>query len=238
MHCVKISLRGKPHICTRKIAFSWPTFRQPSVDFDIIRRDRLVSYSPTLRAGASSCRIPGVSTLAASSAEKWPSIPRAKAMSSCVVATCYPTNPIIPRQTISTGGNLGPDAKLSQPIVSLRWRARHLPPTTGDRFHRDATEINDLFIEGGPYVDRLYATLKNRNRHASTQLTTLTDSRPITSLLCPLPTRDGRVDVPYDDLPAGDKARAGAGGGAGAGIARQGGLAHWSGRRRSLKGPG
>ena len=33
--------------------------------------------------------------------------------------------------------------------------------TTWDRFV-DAREINDLFIEGGEYVDRLFATLKDK----------------------------------------------------------------------------
>ena len=56
---------------------------------------------------------------------------------------------------------LGPLQRLAQPIVSLRWRRLTFVHTTWDRF-QDATEINDLFVEGGPYVDRLYATLKER----------------------------------------------------------------------------
>jgi hypothetical protein len=56
---------------------------------------------------------------------------------------------------------LGPLQQLSQPIMSLRWRRVAFIHTTWDRF-QDAREINDLFIEGGPYVDRLYATLKER----------------------------------------------------------------------------
>lgn len=46
-----------------------------------------------------------------------------------------------------------------QPIISLRWRRILFIHTTWDRF-QDATEINDLFLEGGYYVDRLYAILK------------------------------------------------------------------------------
>lgn len=56
---------------------------------------------------------------------------------------------------------LGPLQKLERPIVSLRWRRITFIHTTWDRF-QDAQEINDLFVEGGEYVDRLYATLKER----------------------------------------------------------------------------
>ena len=58
---------------------------------------------------------------------------------------------------------LGPLQRLAQPIVSLRWRRLTFVHTTWDRF-QDATEINDLFIEGGPYVDRLYACLLYTSR--------------------------------------------------------------------------
>lgn len=57
---------------------------------------------------------------------------------------------------------LGPLQKLTNPIVSLRWRRITFLHTTWDRF-QDATEINDLFVEGGAYVDRLHATLKERH---------------------------------------------------------------------------
>ena len=60
---------------------------------------------------------------------------------------------------------LGPLQKLEQPIVSLRWRRVTFLHTTWDRFV-DATEINDLFVEGDKYVDRLYATLKDRGIQA------------------------------------------------------------------------
>jgi hypothetical protein len=45
--------------------------------------------------------------------------------------------------------------KLETPIISLRWRRVTFIHTTWDRF-QDASEINDLFVEGGEYVDRLY----------------------------------------------------------------------------------
>lgn len=54
---------------------------------------------------------------------------------------------------------LGPLQKLSRPIVSLRWRRIGFIHSTWDRF-MDATEINDLFVEGEPYVDRLYYALR------------------------------------------------------------------------------
>lgn len=60
---------------------------------------------------------------------------------------------------------LGPLQRLAQPIVSLRWRRIAFAHTTWDRF-QDAREINDLFIEGGTYVDRLYAALKEKGLQA------------------------------------------------------------------------
>jgi hypothetical protein len=54
---------------------------------------------------------------------------------------------------------LGPLQQLSRPILSLRWRRITFIHTTWDRFV-DASEINDLFVEGAPYVDRLYYALR------------------------------------------------------------------------------
>ncbi len=54
---------------------------------------------------------------------------------------------------------LGPLQRLERPIVSLRWRRISFIHTTWDRFV-DAAEISDLFIEGEPYVDRLYYALR------------------------------------------------------------------------------
>jgi hypothetical protein len=50
---------------------------------------------------------------------------------------------------------------LERPIVSLRWRRVTFIHTTWDRF-QDAREINDLFVEGEPYVDRRYAILRDQ----------------------------------------------------------------------------
>ncbi|MFO7661337.1 MAG: hypothetical protein R6X18_01965 [Chloroflexota bacterium] len=97
---------------------------------------------------------------------------------------------------------LGPLQKLAQPIVSLRWRRVTFIHTTWDRF-RDATEINDLFIEGGPYVDRLYYTLKERGVSAERDYR-LNEDQPDYVVALSVPTRDGRVNVAYGDLPSDD----------------------------------
>ena len=94
--------------------------------------------------------------------------------------------------------------KLAQPIVSLRWRRVTFIHTTWDRF-RDATEINDLFIEGGPYVDRLYATLRDRGIPAERDYR-VDEGAPEHVVALSVPTRDGRVNVPYGDLPLDDAA--------------------------------
>lgn len=122
--------------------------------------------------------------------------------------------------------------KLAQPIVSLRWRRVTFIHTTWDRF-QDATEINDLFIEGGAYVDRLYSTLKERGIRAErdyrvdegaaayeTAPGEAYSAAPEVAheaahegaherahvVALSVPTRDGRINVPYGDLPADDKA--------------------------------
>jgi hypothetical protein len=54
---------------------------------------------------------------------------------------------------------LGPLQKREPPIVSLRWRRIAFIYTTWDRF-QVAEEINDLYAEGGEFVDRLYHALR------------------------------------------------------------------------------
>lgn len=54
---------------------------------------------------------------------------------------------------------LGPLLRREPPIVSLRWRRVTFIYTTWDRFEA-ADEINDLFAEGGEFVDRLYHALR------------------------------------------------------------------------------
>ncbi len=88
---------------------------------------------------------------------------------------------------------LGPLRQLERPIISLRWRRITFIHTTWDRF-QDATEINDLFVEGGEYVDRLYAALKERGLQAERQYHVeepgVVYEVPL-SLLCD----NGRIDI-------------------------------------------
>lgn len=118
---------------------------------------------------------------------------------------------------------LGPLQKLAQPIVSLRWRRLTFVHTTWDRF-QDATEINDLFIEGGPYVDRLYATLKERGIRAERDYR-VAEEAPAYVVALSVPTRDGRVNVPYGDLPESETAVLSLADALVQEIARQGGIA-------------
>ena len=118
---------------------------------------------------------------------------------------------------------LGPLQRLAQPIVSLRWRRLTFVHTTWDRF-QDATEINDLFIEGGPYVDRLYATLKERGISADRDYR-VHEAQPEYVVALSVPTRDGRVNVPYGDLPDSDAAVSAVADALVQAIARQGGVA-------------
>jgi len=118
---------------------------------------------------------------------------------------------------------LGPLQKLAQPIVSLRWRRLTFVHTTWDRF-QDATEINDLFIEGGRYVDRLYATLKERGIRAERDYR-VAEEEPEYVVALSVPTRDGRVNVPYGDLPESDTALLSLADALIREIARQGGVA-------------
>ena len=97
---------------------------------------------------------------------------------------------------------LGPLQKLERPIVSLRWRRVTFVHTTWDRF-QDATELNDLFIDGGEYVDRLYATLKERGlqpeRNYVVREPGATYEVPL-AVLC----GDGHVEVTEEELPQTD----------------------------------
>ena len=54
---------------------------------------------------------------------------------------------------------LGSLKKREPPIVSRRWRRITFIYTTWDRFEA-AEEINDLYAEGGEFVDRLYHALR------------------------------------------------------------------------------
>lgn len=97
---------------------------------------------------------------------------------------------------------LGPLQKLERPIISLRWRRVTFVHTTWDRF-QDATELNDLFVEGGEYVDRLYATLKERGlrpeRNYQIKEAGASYKVPL-AVLC----NEGHVQVSENEIPESD----------------------------------
>lgn len=63
-------------------------------------------------------------------------------------------------------GNL---TKLARPIPSLRWRRVAFIHTTGDRF-LTAVELNDLFLDGTEYVNRIETTLREKPDLQNTEL--------------------------------------------------------------------
>lgn len=99
---------------------------------------------------------------------------------------------------------LGPLQKLDRPIVSLRWRRITFIHTTWDRF-QDAQEINDLYVEGGEYVDRLYAILKERGIQSERNYQVKERGEryqiPL-AIFC----RDGRLDIREPQIPEDDSA--------------------------------
>ncbi len=94
---------------------------------------------------------------------------------------------------------LGPLLVREQPIVSLRWRRITFLHTTWDRF-QDAREINDLFIEGGHYVDRLYATLKERGIQAERHYQ-VSENAAVYRLPLMIPCRLGRIEIREEEVP-------------------------------------
>jgi len=95
--------------------------------------------------------------------------------------------------------SLGPLQMLDHPIVSLRWRRITFMHTTWDRFV-EAREINDLLIEGGTYVDRIFATLKDKGVRVERNYSVKEDEPEYVvplSVFC----RDGRIDILQEQLP-------------------------------------
>lgn len=95
--------------------------------------------------------------------------------------------------------SLGPLQMLDHPIVSLRWRRITFMHTTWDRFV-EAREINDLLIEGGTYVDRIFATLKDKGVRVERNYSVKEDESDYVvplSVFC----RDGRIDILQEQLP-------------------------------------
>jgi len=93
---------------------------------------------------------------------------------------------------------LGPLIQLKQPINSLRWRRITFIHTTWDRF-QDAQEINDLFVEGGEYVDRLYYALKERGVQLEFDFN-VRESGPDYNVHMTIPCREGQVELSGDQI--------------------------------------
>lgn len=95
--------------------------------------------------------------------------------------------------------SLGPLQMLDHPIVSLRWRRITFMHTTWDRFV-EAREINDLLIEGGTYVDRIFATLRDKGVRVERNYSVKEDEP---DYVVPLAVfcRDGRIDILQEQLP-------------------------------------
>jgi hypothetical protein len=94
--------------------------------------------------------------------------------------------------------SLGPLQKVKEPIISLRWRRITFMHTTWDRF-QDAREINDLFVEGGEYVDRIYATLKERGFQPELNFK-MREPDPEYDAILTIPCREGVVELKQDQL--------------------------------------
>jgi hypothetical protein len=100
---------------------------------------------------------------------------------------------------------LGPLQTLAQPIVSLRWRRISFMHTTWDRF-QEAREINDLLLNGGEYVDRLFATLKERGINARRNYEV---KEPGATYKVPLAvlSSEGRIELYEGDAPGSQAGR-------------------------------
>ena len=94
---------------------------------------------------------------------------------------------------------LGPLQRLQRPIISLRWRRVTFLHTTWDRF-QEATEINDLFLDGGEYVDRVYANLRERGLHPERNYV-VKDGEVTYQVPLALFTQEGRVEVTDEEVP-------------------------------------
>lgn len=74
-----------------------------------------------------------------------------------------PNEPNHPRaQEIYYQVQLGGLQVLERPIISLQWRRILFIHTTWDRFE-DASEINDLLLDGETLVDRRFVALRDRD---------------------------------------------------------------------------
>ncbi len=94
---------------------------------------------------------------------------------------------------------LGRLRQLSRPIISLRWRRITFLHTTWDRF-QDAVELNDLFVDGGEYVDRVYAVLKDQGIRAERNYRVEEGKSQYVVPLAILCT-NGRIEITHDQIP-------------------------------------
>lgn len=115
-------------------------------------------------------------------------------------AVLFPDQPNHPRADhLYYKLQLGPLMKLGRPIVSLRWRRLTFVHTTWDRFQQ-ATEINDLLLDGEGLVDRLYATLKEQGLQPERRYE-VKEGGSAYEVALAVPCRDGTVQVPASGVP-------------------------------------
>jgi hypothetical protein len=98
---------------------------------------------------------------------------------------------------------LGPLKQREPPIASLRWRRVSFIHTTWDRFEV-AEEINDLFVEGDEFVDRLYHALREEGLGPE-RCYPLRESGSDYVVSLAIPCREGvvAVDIAADDADGG-----------------------------------
>lgn len=101
---------------------------------------------------------------------------------------------------------LGPLQPRDPPIISLRWRRLTFIHTTGDRFE-SAIEMNDLLLDGGDYVDRLFVALRERGipvqRNYRVEEAGEVYHVPL-AVLC----ANGRIDITQSQIPTTANGRA------------------------------
>ena len=113
----------------------------------------------------------------------------------------FPEDPNHPRaDQLYYKVQLGRLRQLSRPIMSLRWRRVTFIHTTWDRF-QDAVELNDLFVDGGEYVDRVYAVLKDRGIRADRNYR-VEDAKPTYLVPLAILCQDGRIEITHDQIPS------------------------------------
>lgn len=99
--------------------------------------------------------------------------------------------------------SLGSLEKLPEPIMSMRFRRITFLHTTWDRF-QDARDVNDLFILGGEYCDRLFATLRDRGIQAERDFR-VEDSGGDYDIPLVIYCKNGQVEVTEAQLPTSAK---------------------------------